>query len=182
MQRIQARSVLAFRPTSIPARTLKGFTLVEVALAMGILSFAFVAIFGMLPIGLDVSRRTVDAMMVGQITQKLANEAQQADFSVLSEVTTSEVTGPWYFDDQGNVAEDETSSVYKAEVHVNKSAVLPGGLNTSNLAVVTVCVLNTKSQRIVRKDEGDGGGDEAEKLLSHPSAMKTAFLVTDNGR
>jgi len=43
-------------PFALPASRLRGFSLVEVALAIGILAFGLVSIFGLLPIGLSTLR------------------------------------------------------------------------------------------------------------------------------
>ncbi len=52
-----------------------GFTLIEVAIALGIIAFALVALMGMLPIGLDSlhdsKRNTIDARIVQQMSTML---------------------------------------------------------------------------------------------------------------
>ena len=56
------------------------FTLVEVVLAIGIVAFAIVAIFGVLPVGLSASHSSQDDTRSGQIAQdvltSLASQAQ----------------------------------------------------------------------------------------------------------
>ena len=60
-----------------------GFTLVEVALAIGIVAFAFVALLALLPAGQTAFRRAIDLSTCGQIAQRVINEAQQTDFKQL---------------------------------------------------------------------------------------------------
>ncbi|HSJ01049.1 MAG: Verru_Chthon cassette protein B [Verrucomicrobium sp.] len=149
-----------------------GFSLVEVALTLGIISFVFVTVFGLLPVGLDVSRQAIDTTVSGQITQQMINEAQQTDFSGLQSLAAASVAEPWCFDDQGSKAVDLKSTLYKAVYQVAPTAALPSGASTQNLAVVTVCVLNSK-------------GVNASKdldLYKNPASRKTTILVPDNGR
>lgn len=60
-----------------------GFSLVEVALAVGIAGFALVSLLGLLPIGLNTFRTAMDTSVCAQIAQRVFNDAQQADFAVL---------------------------------------------------------------------------------------------------
>ncbi len=100
-----------------------GFSLVEVALAIGIVAFAFVALLALLPAGLTTFRRALDISICTQIAQRIVSEAQQADFDVLTDRVNLPVSAPnrdysfrmrrpgetpaappWirYFDEQGN--------------------------------------------------------------------------------
>jgi uncharacterized protein (TIGR02598 family) len=120
---------------------LGGFTLVEVTLAIGIISFAFVAMFGMLPVGLNVSRQAMDTTIEAQIVQRMKTQALQTDFSRLDELSSSEEL---FFDDQGKpVAPDQ--SVFRARFSgVSAATKLPDGTSTSRLKTVTITVENSK--------------------------------------
>jgi hypothetical protein len=59
------------------------FSLVEVVLAVGVISFAFVAILGLLPAGLAQFRQAMDNSVGTQIAQRIILECQQTDFDVL---------------------------------------------------------------------------------------------------
>ena len=86
-----------------------GFTLVEVVLAIGVVAFAFVGLFALLPSGLSLFRQAMDTSMGSQISQQVVGEAEQADFDTL--VSTQNPTGGQnnqfytlplrHFDDQG---------------------------------------------------------------------------------
>lgn len=154
------------------SKSVRGFSLVEVALAMGIISFAFVTVFGLLPVGLDVSRRAIDTTVAGQITQQMINQAQQTDFSGLPNLAAASVASPLVFDDQGSKAADPALASYRAVYRVTPSAGLPSGGTTQKLAMVTVCVINTQGPRTSKELE----------LYRNPDARKTSFLVPDNGR
>jgi len=101
-----------------------GFSLVEVVLAVGVISFAFVAILGLLPAGLTQFRQAMDNSVASQIAQRIILEAQQSDFDVFTETNpllpnyrkltelspftkrvflrNNDVVTTRYFDEQGN--------------------------------------------------------------------------------
>lgn len=117
---------------SSPAASVKtaAFSLVEVVLAIGVVAFAFVAIFGLLPVGLTTFREAMGTTVGGQIAQRVLNEAQQTDFDVLidhiarSDATQDDVTfrAPSradqrlrYFDDQGGEVVPQAQTLSDAE-------------------------------------------------------------------
>ncbi|MEY5011662.1 MAG: hypothetical protein RLZZ253_2801 [Verrucomicrobiota bacterium] len=92
-----------------------GFSLVEVSVAIGIVAFAFVALFALLPQGANTFRRTVEVNVCSQIAQKVIADMQQMDFDQLvsSSDTAVSTTGSFrwpfgtpgktrYFDEAGN--------------------------------------------------------------------------------
>lgn len=114
-----------------------GFSLVEVVLSIGIVAFAFVAMFGLIPAGLSTFRQAVENSLGSQIVQRLINEAQQTDFTTL----IAAPTGPLrFFDDQGNEVTSIQDSIYSAEVTVTAPTTLPNTSTpaTTSLATVTV--------------------------------------------
>jgi type II secretory pathway pseudopilin PulG len=60
-----------------------GFSLVEVVLAVGVVAFAFVAIMGLLPAGLQQFRQAIDNSVCTQIAQRVIMDCQQTDFNTL---------------------------------------------------------------------------------------------------
>jgi len=93
------------------------FTLVETAMAVGVVAFAFVSLMALLPVGLTTFRRSIDTSVCAQIAQRVVNDAQQTDFDILIDQTNLEqsqagegftfraptIAAPAlrYFDDQG---------------------------------------------------------------------------------
>ena len=67
------------RPPS-PAAKCDGFSLVEVAFAVGIIAVAVTALLGTWPVGQAHMRRAVDSTIAAQVAQRLVAEVQQADF------------------------------------------------------------------------------------------------------
>lgn len=126
-----------------------GFTLVEVALAIGIVAFAFVALLALLPAGQNAFRQSIDVAVCGQIAQRILNEAQMSDFQTLidarhvgNEATENftfrapTVSKPAfrYFDDQGRelslrsdtpTAEEQRKIVYQVNTRIMPRAMLP---------------------------------------------------------
>jgi uncharacterized protein (TIGR02598 family) len=84
------------------------FSLVEVALSIGIVSFAMTAIFGLLPVGLDAFRDARTLSVESAIAQKLAAEVQGGEMASGEELTL-------FFDNQG-VETTEPEAVFVARV------------------------------------------------------------------
>jgi uncharacterized protein (TIGR02598 family) len=147
-----------------------GFTLVEVTLAIGVISFAFVATIGLLPVGLSVSRQAIETTIQSQIVQQLTTQALQTDFSQLGKLSAAD---PYYFDDQGKTA-TAAGSIYKAGFTVATTTALPdpaSNKSTQKLATVTIFVLNTKG--IAARAAAD--------LATAAGAKKFTILIPDNG-
>lgn len=145
-----------------------GFTLVEVTLAIGIISFAFVTMFGLLPVGLNVSRQAMDTTIEAQIVQQMKTQALQTDFSMLGELA---VADEMCFDDQGKQV-DAAQALYRAKFSsISANTRLPEGAPTNRLKTVTISLLNTK-----------GMADRANADLATSSdAKKFTILIPDNG-
>ena len=115
-----------------------GFSLIEVVLAIGIVSFAFVTLLGLLPVGLTAFRQSIDTTVGSQIVQRVVNEAQQADYTSLINSGTTQR----YFDDQANevTAANANNSIYTVQVSVSGTTSLPNsaGVQSSNLATISV--------------------------------------------
>lgn len=113
-----------------------GFSLIEVVLCIGIVAFAFLAIFGMLPVGLSTFRQAMDNSVGSQIVQRLVGEAQQTDFPALI-ATPSTLR---YFDDQANEITVDKAYIYTVEVTVVAPTTLPNTSTpaTNSLATVTI--------------------------------------------
>ena len=92
---------------SRPASGGEGFSLVEVALALGVFAFCFVGMLGLLPVGLDMFRTAMDVSASAQIFERIAADAELADFDALLATAEAAGSGDYlllptrYFDDQG---------------------------------------------------------------------------------
>lgn len=88
-------------PASTPLlRTARhGFTLVETALALGIVSFAMVAMMGLLAMGMDHSRGNLERTMEAQIVEWVQAQAREAYEE--GALTISSAPASYYFDSDG---------------------------------------------------------------------------------
>ena len=57
-----------------------GFTLIEVAIAVGILAVSLVALLGLLPGGMSNFRKAMDTSVTAQISQRILQDMNQAEF------------------------------------------------------------------------------------------------------
>jgi len=144
----------------------RAFSLVEVTIAIGIVAFAFVALVGVLPVGLQTFRRAVDASIGAQITQRVLNDIQQTDFDVLVGGHTSPFlfpSAPRYFDDQGSEVTAPSLAVYHVKTWVKPATDLPNGSSSSastasngKLATVTIQIINNPGNRTITTDSTTG--------------------------
>jgi len=130
------------------SKTKAAFSIVEVVLTIGIVSFAFVGMFGLLPVGLNTFRQAMDNSLGSQIVQRLVNEAQQTDYTELIKITAG-APSVRYFDDQGNELTADKDYIYTAEVSVLAPTVLPNTSTpaTDSLATVTVKLANNPAHK-----------------------------------
>lgn len=61
----------------------RGFSLVEIVIALGIVSFAMMSIVGLIMVGMNVFRSSIDTSVQTRIAQQIINEAQLSDFGKL---------------------------------------------------------------------------------------------------
>lgn len=69
-----------------PLAKRSAFSLVEVALAIAIVSFAVIGILSLMSSGLGNFRQVMDTTIAAQLAQRVINDAEQADFKVLTDV------------------------------------------------------------------------------------------------
>ncbi len=124
-----------FSEASRPKRASSAFSLVEIALALGVISFAFVALMGLLPIGMTLFGNAMSNSVHAQIVQRVISDAEQTDFPTLASAGT---IPPRYFDDQGDEVKTQNASIYAVQVSVQASSKLPEGEVTQNLLTVQI--------------------------------------------
>ena len=125
-----------------------GFSLVEVAMALGIIAFSVMALIGLIPTGLSTFHKAVGLSVGTQIVQHVVADVQQSDFSQLSQQNT-----PLYFDDQGNQVAS-SKFLYEVNVVVNTPAGMPGGGTSPNLASVLIEVVRNPGKQALSYDAG----------------------------
>jgi uncharacterized protein (TIGR02598 family) len=83
-------------------RSIQGFSLVEVTLAIGIIAFAFVALFGLLPTGLQTFRGSIDQTNDTNILQDMNSMVQVTAWKKVIDGLDAKSGGDiYYFDEEG---------------------------------------------------------------------------------
>lgn len=105
-----------------------GFTLIEVVVAVGIVATVFVALMGMLPIGIDTMRDASEVTMRAQIAQKLIGEIQLAEWRPdggSGDAVILNYDGEKrFYDEFGNRTPGESGGLYTALIEVNPDPVI----------------------------------------------------------
>ncbi|MCE0497448.1 MAG: hypothetical protein LV481_05815 [Methylacidiphilales bacterium] len=120
--------------TSLPA-----FTLVEVAIALGVFSFAIIGILGMMMTGLATAHKSMDFNTETAISQQLSGEAEVLNYSMITNTGSSYRENfelGRYFDVFGQELTNiptPTSYVYEATLTVT-NAYVPGTSTSSSVA------------------------------------------------
>lgn len=107
----------------------RAFSLVEVVLALGVVSFAFVGVLGLMPVGLKSFRTAMETNMQSLLSQRVAGEAQRSRFADLKAGDFSSLNFPQYFDDQGSpvAGPSDPGCLYTVDIASSPSQVkLPG--------------------------------------------------------
>ncbi|GAT34688.1 Verru_Chthon cassette protein B [Terrimicrobium sacchariphilum] len=84
----------------------RAFSLVEVVIALGIVSFAMMGIVGLIAVGMNTFRASIDTSVQSRIAQKAISDAVLTDFSKLQAYEA-------YFDESGRpVSAGDEQRVY----------------------------------------------------------------------
>ena len=75
-----------------------GFSLIEVTMAVGLVSFAVITVIGLMPVGLVALHRAMDSTEEGQIVREISSQALLTPYSQL----TNNFSGTtFYYDEDG---------------------------------------------------------------------------------
>lgn len=106
---------------SLHTRAVSGFSLVEVTLAVAIASLALITLLGLLPQGLEMSRKSALLTSSSNILEQVARDLENARFNLLPVATTTK-----YFNDQGTELKSGSDEiVYVVEIDPADPASLP---------------------------------------------------------
>ncbi len=176
-------------PSARMPRSTAAFSLVEVTLAIGIIAFAFVALFGLLPTGLTTFRSAIDTANETWITQSFNSMVQTTDFKHIRDLSFEESREIYYFDEQGKLTDTKqhpsateeviASHLYATKLFVEKlyrpegkdgktTTVMPYGLRVS---VIMAPVLNLIDFENVKKLE------DMRSLPPNTTVRVRTFLV-----
>ena len=133
------------RKSKSPPLRKKGFTLIEVVVAIGIVATVFVAFMGMLPIGISTMKEANLISTQARIAQKLIGEMQLSDWRGDKGGLDDFVTKEYNYDEFGNLTKSESETIYRAVVDVSEgrdeeAPRLPGGSPNDFLRQIEVKV------------------------------------------
>ncbi|XHR30966.1 MAG: Verru_Chthon cassette protein B [Chthoniobacteraceae bacterium] len=109
----------AWRSFANLVKIANGFSLVEVVMALGLCSFALMALVSLMPVSLDTSRHALEITRVSKAFQKVSSELTQSQFANVAAMTS----GTWYFDYQGNAASNVSDRYYAVTATVHGSPI-----------------------------------------------------------
>ena len=151
----------------ITLRRNRGFSLIEVTLAIGIMAFAMLPVMALLPIGLNIHRQAIDTTVSAQIISRVTHEVQQTDYSSLPLPPPNGTPLTYCFDDQGNLLTSGSSlslfssytdnrRLYDVEATIYKPTALTGGTTPSLARVKIDVVSNPAHTSTVFNTDGSG--------------------------
>lgn len=103
-----------------PNRTV-GFSLVEVALSIGIIAFAFLALFALLPTGLTTFRSAIDMSNETWIMQDISSMVQTTDFKNIKDLNYETSEEIYFYDEEGKATDIERKGVTTATPAVKET-------------------------------------------------------------
>jgi uncharacterized protein (TIGR02598 family) len=112
-----------------------GFSLVEVTLAMGLVSFSLVALMGMLPVGLSNFRTAMELQTQSRIVQAIAAEIQLTPFSAIAAGGYQD-DFPRYYNEEG-VPVAAAEGLYTVTAAAPAGVDLPGAPNNPEMRLLT---------------------------------------------
>ncbi len=117
-----------------PFRRQRAFSLIEVALALGVIGVALVALLGMMPIGLATFRDSMHATLQADVLRQLTARFQETPFDRLTNQTAM-----LYYSDEGALT-DETHGLLGVTYAVSTDTGLlkDSGYKTGYLKTVQV--------------------------------------------
>jgi len=108
----------------------RAFTLVEVSLALAVVSIALLSVMGLIPVGLSTMREAMDQTTEAQILRRISGEAALVPYDRLD---TFAAAGPYYFAQDGTLQSHQGQDTRFAVNMVRSPANYPGSSNVSGL-------------------------------------------------
>jgi uncharacterized protein (TIGR02598 family) len=99
------------RPSFVTPRRNKGFSLVEISLALGIIAFAFIALLGLLPVGLQTFRSAIDTGNETRIVQSFFTMLMATDYEKIRGLDYNTSKEIFYFDEEGMPTDTSVSAI-----------------------------------------------------------------------
>lgn len=150
----------------------QGFSLVETVLALGIMGLAITALLGLLPHGIELSKRAANISAVSRIVSNITGRMSIMHFGNIAGIQTTRLM----FDDQGSNIEDSGGSeidiAFVAEVTVNRAgAILPGSSAPQSMVLPVVIKVAATPNRTFNFENAALSSYQTIPLLIGPSVQ-----------
>lgn len=90
---------------------MRGFSLVEVVLALGVISFAIVSLLGLMTVSTGASRLSDEDTVIAAIARQVDTELRNTTFANLPATGTA-----WYFDNEGHHLTTAAGAIYQCKI------------------------------------------------------------------
>ena len=120
----------------------RGFSLVEIVIAIGIVSFALLPTLGLLPIGLNSLRESMGQTAMANISQQIRGELQQISFNTSADFNIHNLSSTnYYFTREGLKTSASGADVYyEAALSSQDGAVAGATYDTASAQNVTIAL------------------------------------------
>lgn len=133
----------------------KGFSLVEVTLAIGVIAFALLAIFALIPVGMNSGRAAIDATRTSLIAEDVQNRVQSSVTDATFAAGGDLPLPTLYYDREGTfLVTGYSDALYRVTtiVHGRWTVNIPPNVDANHLRPVTVQIgwpVNTADGTVV---------------------------------
>lgn len=118
----------------------RGFSLIEVVMAVGVMSFAILPLVALLPVGLRTVQDSMDLTVTAGIAQQIRGELQQISFNPNDAVNINNLHSQvYYYTNEGiKTTPGDPDVYYNATFSVNGVTAASASFTSTNAQTVTV--------------------------------------------
>jgi uncharacterized protein (TIGR02598 family) len=110
----------------------QAFSLVEVVIALGVTSFAVLALIGTLPVGIKSVQDSSNESARANITQEIRAELQQVSFGTTASHSISGLSSQTnYYNNEGDILTSNANAYYMAVFALTNTAIPNSGTTTT---------------------------------------------------
>lgn len=144
-------------PLKTPTRSIRSraFTLIEVVLALGVVSTALVSLLGLMALAFTMLRESIDTTTHSQVMQSLSSEIEMLDYSEITGSPGYVGKFPRYYDEAGQIPTNPELRLYEVTVEVKSSAIpAAGGLALSTSSKKLNVTIKNLHNRFATREYG----------------------------
>lgn len=120
------------------------FSLVEVIMALGVVTFGMIGLVGLLATGYGVLHKSMDTSTQAQIIQGISSEARMLDYGQLTNSSSAFRSGfPRYYTAEGQKISNQSEANYRVTLAL-KDSCLPGGSSSSVAQQLRILIANQR--------------------------------------